>query len=85
MLSIQVMHDTLFAFFFSPQVNLKSALNDSVKVARWMFCKLIPLWIVRNLWDTLRMKATKKKLATAKQQESAYRAGTLCVQLQEFQ
>ena len=49
MLSIQVMHDTLFDFFFSPQVNLKSALNDSVKVARWMFCKLIPLWIVRNL------------------------------------
>ena len=49
MLSIQVMHDTLFDFFFSPQVNLKSALNDSVKVARWMFCKLILLWIVRNL------------------------------------
>ena len=49
MLSIQVMHDTLFDFFFSPQDNLKSALNDSVKVARWMFCKLIPLWIVRNL------------------------------------
>ena len=49
MLSIQVMHDTQFDFFFSPQVNLKSVLNDSVKVARWMFCKLITLWIVRNL------------------------------------